>query len=75
MVPPPIQVLILQERTVNLNDYKCYKCDKIEVDKEKPPKCCGEWMQKILVPLPVRWKTPGFTRTIPRNDDKKRGVK
>ena len=58
-----------------LNDYKCLHCGRIEKDKEEPPTCCGEKMQKIYVPPPVRWKTPGFTRPIAWNDDKERGVK
>ena len=60
---------------MNLNDYKCPICEKVEVDKTTAPTCCDVKMKKIFVAPPVRWKTPGFTRKIPRNDDKERGVK
>ena len=54
-----------------LNDYKCLHCKKEAVDQEKAPTCCGKKMDKIYVPHPAIWKTPGFTRqkAFPKKED------
>ena len=47
---------------MNLNDYQCPKCKRIEADQEEPPTCCGQEMQKVYKPTPVVWNTTGGTR-------------
>ena len=50
---------------MKLNDWKCPICEKVEVDRTTAPTCCGVKMDKLFTSVPVRWKTPGFTRPIP----------
>ena len=57
---------------MNLNDWQCPKCKKVEVDKEEPPTCCGEKMKKMYVANRVIWKTPGCTKTVPFPDKEKK---
>ena len=49
-------------------DWKCSKCGrKLTLPAETKARwCCGKRMVRVYQAPPVVWKTPGFTRPIPR---------
>ena len=53
-------------------NWRCTKCGKkMTLPAETKPKwCCGKRMVRDYKSVPVVWKTPGCTKTVPFPDKK-----